>query len=87
MELGDTFILVYEDMELGYHSRCSYNATGWMIQNANPRRFKKFFSSPKKEPRPALGPARPPVQWILVPFAGVKWPVYANLTAPLNLAP
>jgi len=88
MELGDTFILVYEGMELGYYDQYSYDATDWMIQGANPSRYKKFFSSPKKkEPIPALGTAWPPIQWVMGSFAGVKWPVYVKLTADLHLTP
>jgi len=55
MELSDTFILVYEDMELGYCNQYSYDATGWMIQGANPSRCKKFFSSPKKRAHTSSG--------------------------------
>lgn len=55
MELGDTFILVYEGMELGYYNQYSYDATGWMIQGANPSRYKKFFSSPKKRAHTSSG--------------------------------
>jgi hypothetical protein len=86
MELGDTFILVYEGMELGYYNQYSNYATGCMVQGANPSRYKKFFSSPKRDPIPALGTAWPSIQWVLGSFAGVKWPVYAKLTADLHLA-
>jgi hypothetical protein len=69
MELGDMLILVYEEMELGYHNQYSYDATGWMIQSANPSRCKKFFSSLKRKAQTSSG-ACPGLQfnvcWVLL---------------------
>jgi len=54
MELGDTFIPVYEDIELGYHNQYSYRLGNTVSKS---QQVREIFLFSRKEPRPSLGPA------------------------------